>query len=54
MNDGKMLFYGAIIAMFCMTGMITNCSYQQRACTSEAIKAGIKTEDIKNLCNQNR
>jgi len=50
MRDGAMLFYGSIVAMICLTGMITNCTFQERTCVESAIKAGVKPNEIKSMC----
>lgn len=54
MSDSRMLFYGAIIAMFCVTLLIGNCTYQQKSCTEAALKSNVPPAEIKTLCSFNR
>jgi hypothetical protein len=46
-----MLFYAAVIGMLCVTFLITQCTYQTASCRAEAVKAGVKVEEIKTLCH---
>jgi hypothetical protein len=47
-----MIFYGTVILILCITMLITHCTYQVGACKVEAIKAGVPTEKIANLCRE--
>ncbi len=50
MNSDKMTFYVAVIAILCVSVLITHCTYQTADCKREAIKANVKVEDIATLC----
>ena len=51
MTVERMLFYAGVIGMLCITLLISHCTYQTAACRSEAMKAGVKVEEIKKLCH---
>jgi hypothetical protein len=50
MNDSKYVLYGAIFIALCLTVTISHCTYREGSCRIEAIKAGMKAEDVKAAC----
>ena len=48
-----MLFYVAVVAILCVTVLITHCTYQTAHCKQEAMKAGVAVETINSLCRFN-
>lgn len=43
-----LILFGCCALLF--TGFLSSCAYQAHTCKVEAIKAGIKAEQIKMLC----
>jgi len=47
------LFLGVVaVAILCFTGLIAQCSHRVGECKKEAIKAGIKAEEVRNICRE--
>lgn len=51
MSTDRVILGVAAIAILCLTGLIAQCSHQVSECKSEAIKAGVKSEEIRQICN---
>lgn len=51
MSEGKMLFIGVVIAMICVTTMVTHCTYRESECRQAALKERVPTEQIRHACN---
>lgn len=51
MNTERILLGVVAIAILCFTGLIAQCSHRVGECKKEAIKAGMKAEDARNICS---
>lgn len=51
MDSEKILLAVVAIAIICFTLLIAQCSQRVGTCKQEAIKAGMKSEDIAKACN---
>lgn len=54
MRDGLLLFYGALAAVFCLSVMVTHCTYQEADCRKEAIRNKVTAEQIDAICKIGR
>jgi hypothetical protein len=52
MSTDRLLIGVLAIAVLCFTGLVAQCSHRVGECKKEAIKAGIKTEDIRSICRE--
>lgn len=52
MSNERVLLGVIAIGILCFTGLIAQCSHRVGECKKEAIKAGVKAEEIRNICAQ--
>ena len=50
MNLEKIICGIVVFSILCITGLIAQCSHKESICRQEAIKAGMKAEDISRAC----
>ena len=50
MSGDKLLLALVLVCVLCVTGLIAQCSYSVGECRKEAIKSGMKAEDIPSIC----
>ncbi len=51
MNESKLVFYVMVIAILGFCAMVTHCTYQEGSCKKDAIKAGMKADEIHTACH---
>lgn len=50
MSIERMIIGAFIVGIICVTGLISQCSHRIGDCKKEAIKAGMKADEIRSIC----